>query len=153
MAGVLGCKDLIGLHDIRYGKPMPPTCQGSTRPDNAILSHHLISTLGHIQVLSDTWFATHAPVMFSLQLPKPDLFRQKIKLPESWVALDITAEELISETNTGAGQHNAITTGWIPPLCDQSLVFLDKNPNPIQTCPNMQCIACKQKTLNAFEII
>ena len=65
----------------------------------------------------------------------------------------ITAEELISETNTGAGQHNAITTGWIPPLCDQSLVFLDKNPNPIQTCPNMQCIACKQKTLNAFEII
>ena len=42
-----------------------------------------------------------------------------------------------------------------PTLChyhrvDTALVwsvacFLDKNPNPIQTCPNMQCIACKQK--------
>ena len=57
----------------------------------------------------------------------------------------ITAEELISETNTGAGQHNAITTGWIPPLCDQSLVFLRQKSksNPNMSKHAMHCMQTK----------
>ena len=65
----LGCTDLIALHEHKYAVPMPNTCQGVTRPDNAIISHQLIPHVGHIRVLSQEWFATHSPVLFSLQLP------------------------------------------------------------------------------------
>lgn len=84
-----GCRDLIGLYEQKYAKPMPATCQGVTRPDNAIISHQLLPYLGHIQVLANDLFVTHSPVKFSLQLPQPQLFRTKLRLPQSWISLGI----------------------------------------------------------------
>eukprot|EP00435_Cladocopium_sp_Y103_P043208 s764_g12.t1 len=89
-----GCQDLIHLHRHKYGTEMPATCQGVTRPDNAIISSQLLPLVGQIQVLPPTWFATHAPVCFTLQLPKPDLFRTKLRLPASWVEFGIDQPDL-----------------------------------------------------------
>lgn len=69
---------------------------GATRPDNAIISHHLIPHVGLIQVLPFPYFATHSTVMFSLQLPTPEIFRTKLRLPESWISLGITESDLQS---------------------------------------------------------
>ena len=89
-----GCQDLIQIHQNKYGAPMPPTCVGATRPDNAILSQQLVPLVGVIRVLDDTWFATHAPVLFSLQLPKPDVYRCKLNMPSTWVELGLEKDHL-----------------------------------------------------------
>lgn len=89
-----GCSDLITLHLQKYGTEMKPTCQGVTRPDNAILSRQLIPYLGHIKVLSPEWFATHCPVFFNLQLPQESLFKYTLKMPKSWVELAVDAPDL-----------------------------------------------------------
>ena len=89
-----GCQDLIQIHQNKYAVPMPPTCLGATRPDNAILSQQLVPLVGVIKVLDDTWFATHAPVLFSLQLPKPDVYRCKLSMPTTWVELGVESEHL-----------------------------------------------------------
>ena len=76
-----GCADLIELHQQKYGYEMEPTCQGVTRPDNAIISRHLIPYIGHIRVLAPEWFATHCPVFFNLQMPHERLHKMTLKMP------------------------------------------------------------------------
>lgn len=80
-----GCEDLISLREQRYHQPLPPTCVQSTRPDNAFISQQLLPFVGQISVLPDDLFATHAPVMFTLQLPSPQLYTTKLVLPNSWI--------------------------------------------------------------------
>ena len=89
-----GCNDLIALHSQKYGTEMKPTCQGVTRPDNAIISRQLIPFLGHIRVLTNDWFATHSPVFFSLQLPQESLHKITLKMPKSWVEMGIDTPDL-----------------------------------------------------------
>jgi exonuclease III len=89
-----GCQDLIEIHRQKFGCEMQPTCQGVTRPDNAIISRQLLPHVGIIKVLSPEWFATHCPVMFSLQLPQPQLFKTTLKLPQSWVDFGIEMHDL-----------------------------------------------------------
>ena len=89
-----GCQDLIHLHRQKYGREMPATCQGVTRPDNAVISPQLVPYVGQIKVLAPGWFATHTPVCFSLQLPKPDMFRCKLKLPATWIDTGLEQADL-----------------------------------------------------------
>ena len=86
-----GCADLIELHQQKYGYEMEPTCQGVTRPANAIISRHLIPYMGHVRVLSPEWFATHCPVFFSLQMPHETLHKMTLKMPTQLGHIDLRA--------------------------------------------------------------
>ena len=95
-----GCADLIAIHHQKYGTTMPPTCQGVTRPDNAIISRQLLPYVGHVKVLSPEWFATHCPVFFSLQLPQPTLHKVTLKMPQSWIELGIDNDDMLHAYET-----------------------------------------------------
>ena len=73
---------------------MPPTCNQATRPDSAIFSRELAPFVTSIRVLGSEWFPTHCPVICTLTLPGPSLFRRSIRLPKSWCDFGPTPEQL-----------------------------------------------------------
>ena len=85
-----GCRSLDQLHSRLHSSPMPPTCQGSTLIDNAILSAHIVPMVHSVEVLADTWFATHAPVLFRLAVPPSGLVTRSLRYPKSFVDLNIS---------------------------------------------------------------
>ena len=89
-----GAVDLATLHQRLYASEMPMTCQGATRPDTAVLSKDLVPFISQVRVFGDDWFSVHSPVTFTLTLPTPQLFRPKLRLPESWVAFGPEVHQL-----------------------------------------------------------
>lgn len=89
-----GCASLSSIHPLLKGQPYPATCQGSTSPDNAILSHDVRNWLCDIEVLDSSWLATHHPVCFTLRTPGEILFRTKYLQPKEFVELPATSEGL-----------------------------------------------------------
>ena len=89
-----GCMSLTELYGIQNADPMPPTCNGVTWPDNAILSPELVGCISNIRVLDATWFATHCPVVFDLQIKGHTIFQHKLKLPRTFVDLALDDDAL-----------------------------------------------------------
>ena len=81
---------------------MPNTCKEVTRPDNGIVSPALVPFVSEVKVLEPTWFATHSPVMFQINLPGQALFAYHLRFPKSFVELGIDDETWQSMTD----QHN-----------------------------------------------
>lgn len=73
---------------------MPATCLGATQPDNAIISAQLIPLIGQIQVADSQWFATHSPVIFSVQLAQSQLFTKKLQMPASWIEFALEKDKI-----------------------------------------------------------
>ena len=89
-----GAQDLAEIHLRLHGCSMPPTCQQATRPDSAIISKDIVPLVRSIRVLPATWFSTHAPVIFNIQLPGEALFRQHFTLPRSFMEFAPTKQDL-----------------------------------------------------------
>eukprot|EP00435_Cladocopium_sp_Y103_P005344 s502_g1.t1 len=83
----IGCRSLDQLFPRLHGSTMPFTCKQVTRPDNAIVSPALVPHVRSISVLETTWFATHAPVLFQIDLPGHTLFSFHLRFPKSFVEL------------------------------------------------------------------
>ena len=58
--------------------------------------------MSEVKVLEPTWFATHSPVMFQIDLPGQALFAYHLRFPKSFVELGIDDETWQSMTD----QHN-----------------------------------------------
>ena len=102
-----GFRSLDQLHLRLYSTPMPNTCKGVTKPDNAIVSPLLVPFVSRIQVLEETWLATHSPVMFQLSLPGPVLFAKHIRFPKSFVELDIADQHWDNMVDVSGALQNA----------------------------------------------
>ena len=89
-----GFQHLAQLHEKFHGCPMPPTCQGVTSNDTAILSPQLAGLVTRIQVLDSSWFATHSPVIFDLDIQGPSLFTSKFRLPRQLTEFSLETSEL-----------------------------------------------------------
>ena len=97
-----GCRSLDQIHQRLYSTIMPNTCKEVTRPDNGIVSPALVPFVSEVKVLEPTWFATHSPVMFQIDLPGQALFAYHLRFPKSFVELGIDDETWQSMTD----QHN-----------------------------------------------
>ena len=91
-----GFQHLAQLHEKLNGSPMPPTCQGVTTNDTAILSPQLAGLVTFVQVLDSSWFATHSPVIFDIDIQGQSLFTSKFRLPQQLVEFSLEVEELQS---------------------------------------------------------
>lgn len=89
-----GFRHLSQLHEKQFGVEMPPTCQGTSVIDSAIISPHLCGFVKNVQVLSSKWFATHSPVVFDIDLQGPAIFVQKFRLPKQLVEFSLDKREL-----------------------------------------------------------
>ena len=89
-----GFQHLAQLHEKLYGIPMPPTCQGVTSNDTAIFSPQLAGFVSHIQVLDSSWFATHSPVIFDIDIHGPAIFTSRFRLPKQLVEFSLETNEL-----------------------------------------------------------
>ena len=90
----IGATDLSEIHRQLYGCDMPPTCNGATRPDTAIISKELVPYISCIRVLGSEWFATHNPVVCTITIPGQSLFVRRIRLPQSWCEFGPSTEQL-----------------------------------------------------------
>lgn len=88
-----GCRDLGELYQNRYHEKMPPTCSGTTNPDNAILSSSCVPLLSDIEVLQNVDLATHKPIAFTLSVSKNGLFKETFKFPSQFVDLALDKED------------------------------------------------------------
>lgn len=91
-----GAVDLLTIHSRLYGSEMPFTCQGSTRPDSAIVSTELVPHVSCVRVYGVDWFPVHNPVTFTVTLPKPQIYRSKLRLPETWMCYVPQQDQLAS---------------------------------------------------------
>ena len=90
----LGAIDLASLYSRLCLGEMPATCHGATRPDNAIVSKDLVPFVTCVRVHGPDWFPVHNPVTFTITLPKPQIYRSKLRLPESWMCYMPQQEQL-----------------------------------------------------------
>ena len=104
-----GCRSLDQIYQRLYAKQMPNTCRDATRIDNAILSPGLVPLVEKIEVLENTWLATHRPVFFQIKIPGQTLFACHLKFPKSFVDLDIP-DDAWSEMQDFTGQLAAAKT-------------------------------------------
>lgn len=88
--------DLSTIHSRLYGSEMPFTCQGSTRPDSAIVPTELVPYVSCVRVYGVDWFPVHNPVTFTVTLPKPQIYRSKLRLPETWMCYVPQQDQLAS---------------------------------------------------------
>ena len=99
----IGATDLAEIHRHLYACDMPPTCNGATRPDTAIVSKELVPYISCIRVLGSEWFATHNPVVCTITLPGQSLFVRRIRLPQSWCEFGPSTEQLQEAFHTLEG--------------------------------------------------
>ena len=108
----MGCKAVTQIFHERTSTQLPPTCNGVTWPDNAIVSHHLVQGVQNIQVLDPTWFATHSPLVFDLTMPGHAMFHMKLRLPKSFVDLAVDDQDLQCMDNDSWFQHVTNLGEW-----------------------------------------
>eukprot|EP00438_Fugacium_kawagutii_P023870 Skav233784 [mRNA] locus=scaffold780:250908:258735:- [translate_table: standard] len=89
-----GCKDLKQLFAEMFHRDMPPTCMSSTHPDNAILCPIMQRFLVNIEVMPGDEFATHNPVIISLQTQEPQPMRSRLPMPKTYLDFQVTQQEL-----------------------------------------------------------
>eukprot|EP00438_Fugacium_kawagutii_P033515 Skav222490 [mRNA] locus=scaffold1835:167452:172077:- [translate_table: standard] len=105
-----GCRDLISLHQRLYDRPMPDTCLDATRPDGAIISALLVPYIHGIEVIQEHWFATHSPVIFSIRLPHPQMYIQKLPMPRPWTEFGLSDQELALAEQSYTRPHSQPTS-------------------------------------------
>eukprot|EP00435_Cladocopium_sp_Y103_P074345 s105_g48.t1 len=104
-----GCRSLDQLHQRLHATCMPFTCKQATRPDNAIVSPALVPHVKSVSVLEATWFATHAPVLFQIDLPGHNLFSLHLRFPKSFVELCIDDQDWTDMTDQQCDLSSATT--------------------------------------------
>eukprot|EP00438_Fugacium_kawagutii_P001620 Skav211738 [mRNA] locus=scaffold1548:85253:87039:+ [translate_table: standard] len=92
----LGCKDLQEMHGQLYQKSMAPTCQHRTNPDNGIVCPVMQQFLTKVEVMPVDTFATHNPVIITLQSHTSQPLTPVLRLPKTFMDHDVTLEELES---------------------------------------------------------
>eukprot|EP00438_Fugacium_kawagutii_P028108 Skav224953 [mRNA] locus=scaffold1186:122876:133880:+ [translate_table: standard] len=79
---------------------MPPTCLGTTHPDNGIVCPILQQFLTKIEVLPQDTFATHSPVIVTLQTEVPQPLRPRLPMPKTYLDFQVTEAELQEVVST-----------------------------------------------------
>ena len=87
-----GYVSILDLHQQIYGQKMPHTYQESTTRDLMIFSTELAAAVVKIQILKDTEFPNHAPVIAHLQLPQGGLSKKIWQTPKNWMELGPNSE-------------------------------------------------------------
>ena len=86
--------DLAAIFLSQTGKPMPSTCMEATRPDSAIISIELLPFARNIRVMETIWFATHAPVLFSIDIQGSTVCKKGFAVPLSFMEFALTKQDL-----------------------------------------------------------
>ena len=81
--------DLTVLHQTLKGSPMPPTCRGVTKPDNALVSSNLQPFVQDVVVLPEDHFDCHKVVLITLDLHLAHAARLRLPMPAPWTDLNI----------------------------------------------------------------
>eukprot|EP00438_Fugacium_kawagutii_P029462 Skav209229 [mRNA] locus=scaffold293:266331:271159:- [translate_table: standard] len=89
-----GCKDLKQIYEGLFDQEMPPTCLGTTHPDNGIVCPTMQRFLTKVEVLPQDTFATHNPVIVTLQTDVAQPLRPRLPMPKTYLDFQIKEEEL-----------------------------------------------------------
>lgn len=89
-----GYQSLQTIYASKYGVPFPTTCAEATSPDTAVLHPTLLPLVTAVTVDKAKLFATHDPVIFSLQIPDQAISRTRLISPATWTKLPLNPEEV-----------------------------------------------------------
>ena len=82
-----GFVNLLDIHQILYGKPMPTTYKEQSTRDLMLFSTELAGHVASIEVLQHVEFPGHKPVVVTLDLPDGGLTKCMWRSPKNWQEL------------------------------------------------------------------
>lgn len=92
-----GSTTVAHLYKLAEGVEIPPTFKTSTRNDVAILAPELVGKVQRVWVDQQQWLPGHNPLMFCMTVPGEAPTIQYWPLPQSWLPLDLDANQLQEE--------------------------------------------------------
>ena len=138
-----GCMHLADLHLRLHGAEMPPTCKGSTRPDTAIVSSLVVPLVQQVSVLDPSWFCTHCPVVFRLNVPPSGLFQFRSRFPKSFIDFGLNEDDIACSSLAFAESEPESLQQWgsmVESVVDATL--RDKHPS-VRALPKSYRGRCK----------